>query len=130
MSEAMIVALIGGAAGLITALTAVFTKISEAIKARRGETLEKKIGDTVKPIMDNSLKPIMESQLKLREDVTRIRLLDLIRHEPKDAENILIVGKMYFDGFHGNSEASKQFSRWLKQENIKKPEWFNPKKAE
>lgn len=124
MSDEIVVAIIGGAAGIVGAFSVLIDKIYNIIKERRGNTLEKRVGTVVQPIISEAVKPIITKQDMLQRDVTRIRLLDLIRHEPHDAENILIVGKIYFGDFKGNSEASKQFARWLKTENIKRPEWF------
>ena len=120
MSEGVIIAWIGGAAGIIAAITTLMAKVYEIWKDHKGETLEQQIS----PIVEKALVPINAKLDYMQTDVTRMRLLTLIRHEPKDAENILIVGKIYFSQMHGNSEASKQFARWLKEENIKTPEWF------
>lgn len=124
MSDAVAIALIGGAAGMLTALTVFVSKIYDIYNEHKGNTLENRVADVVKPIVDEAIAPVAEGQKMIQRDVTRMRLLSLIRHEPEDAENILMVGRIYFDGFHGNSEASKQFARWLKQEHIKKPSWF------
>lgn len=124
MSNEIIVAIIGGAAGIIGALSVLVDKIYNIVKERRGNTLEKRVATVVEPIISDAVKPIITKQDMIQRDVTRMRLLDLIRHEPHDAENILMVGKIYFGDFKGNSEASKQFARWLKNENIKRPEWF------
>ena len=120
MSEAVIIAIIGGAAGIITALTTGGIKIYELIKASKEKSLE----DRVKPIIVEALEPTNRRLDAVQLDVTRMRLMSLIRNEPSDAENILIIAKIYFVDMGGNSEASKLFARWLKQENIKKPEWF------
>lgn len=124
MSEAIIVAIIGGGAGFITALFTIGLKIYEIRKANKEKTLEERI----KPVIVDAIRPTNDKLDAMQVDVTRIRLLDLIRHEPTDAENILKVAKIYFGGMHGNTEASKQFDRWLKEQHIKKPEWFNYKK--
>lgn len=121
MSDAVIIAIIGGAAGIITALFTGAIKIYELIKASKEHSLE----DRVKPIIVEALEPTNRRLDAMQLDVTRMRLMSLIRNEPSDAENILIIAKTYFENMGGNSEASKQFARWLKQENIKKPEWFN-----
>lgn len=121
MSEAVIIAIIGGAAGITTALTTGAIKVYELFKARKEKTLE----DRVRPIIVEALEPTNRRLDAMQLDVTRMRLMSLIRNEPSDAENILIIAKIYFESMAGNSEASKQFARWLKQENIKKPEWFN-----
>lgn len=120
MNEAEILALTGGIAGVIAALTTLLTKVYEMWKEHRGENIESKIT----PVVEKALVPINFKLDNMQVDVTRMRLLSLMRHEPKDAENILIIARSYFSQMKGNSEASKQFSRWLKQENIKKPEWF------
>ena len=127
MSEAVVVAMIGGAAGIIGATTVLISKIYEIYKDHKGDTLENTIRKVVQDIVDEKVDPIILRQKEVQCDVARMRLLSLMRHEPKDAENILKVGKRYFCEFHGNSEASKAFSAWLKRENIKCPEWFNMK---
>ena len=120
MSEAEILALTGGIAGVIAAITTLLTKVYEIWKEHKGDNIESKIT----PVVEKALAPINAKLDYMQIDVTRMRLLTLIRHEPKDAENILAVARIYFRQMKGNSEASKQFNRWLKQENIKKPEWF------
>lgn len=124
MSEAIIVAIIGGGAGFITALFTIGLRIYEIHNANKEKTLEERI----KPVIVDAIRPTNDKLDAMQIDVTRIRLLDLIRHEPTDAENILSVAKIYFSNMNGNSEASKQFDRWLELENIKKPEWFKYKK--
>lgn len=124
MSETIIVALIGGgAAGFATTLFTIGLKIYEIHKANKEKTLEERI----KPVIVDAIRPTNDKLDAMQIDVTRIRLLDLMRYEPEDAENILDIGEKYFSGMHGNSEASKQFARWLKERNIKKPAWFNYK---
>ena len=123
MSEAIIVAIIGGGAGFITALSTIALKLYDIHKANKEKSLEERI----KPVIVEAIKPTNDKLDAMQTDVTRIRLLDLMRYEPTDAENILAVGKIYFKNMKGNSEASKQFARWLKEQHIKTPEWFNDK---
>ena len=120
MSEAIIVAIIGGGAGLVTALFTVGLKIYEIHKANKEKTLEERI----KPVIEDAIAPTNQRLDLMQVDVTRMRFLNLIRDDPTDAENILVLGKRYFENMHGNSEASKQFARWLNEQHIKKPEWF------
>ena len=112
--------MIGGAAGIISAISTLGFKIYETVSAKKNKTLEERI----QPVIEKALIPTNEKIDYMQRDVTRMRLLDLIRYEPTDAENILEIGKLYFDGMHGNTEASKQFSRWLTEQHIKAPEWF------
>lgn len=121
MSETIILAIIGGAAGIISAVGTLCFKIYEIISARKEKSME----DRIRPVIEDVIKPTNDRLDYMQKDVTRMRLLDLIRYEPDDAENILMVGKLYFENMHGNTEASKQFSRWLKEQHIKKPIWFN-----
>lgn len=116
----IIVALIGASAGIISAVATIGFKVYDIYKAKKGLTLKQKLT----PIIEEALEPLDHKVGEIQVDVTRMRLLNLIRHDPHDAENILKVANQYFDYMHGNSEASKLFSKWLVQENIKCPEWF------
>ena len=122
MSDAVIIALIGGTAGIITAVGTVLFKVYDIVQKRKQTSFSEEVREVVR----EEVVPLEERLDDIKRDVTRMRLLDIIRNEPSDAENALAIGKLYFDGYHGNSEASKQFARWLKQEKIKKPEWFKP----
>lgn len=126
MSEAIIVAIIGGGAGFLTALSTIALKLYDIHKANKEKSLEERI----KPVIVEAIKPTNDKLDAMQVDVTRIRLLDLMRYEPTDAESILEVGKIYFKKMKGNSEASKQFARWLKEQHIKTPEWFKVKGVE
>ena len=124
MSDTVIVAIVGGVAGIVTTLITGIPKLFEMWKSHKGDTIEARI----KNAMDETLKKCSnltnEKLDNIQRDVTRMRLLFLIKHEPQDAENILIVAKIYFKDMEGNSEASKCFAKWLKKESVKRPEWF------
>lgn len=122
MSDAVVIALIGGAAGIVTAVTTGVIKIYELVKSSKSKSLEERI----KPVIEEAIAPTNQRLDLMQVDVTRMRFLNLMRDDPTDAENILILGKRYFENMHGNSEASKQFARWLKEQHIKTPEWFKP----
>lgn len=124
MSEAIIIALIGGASGVISAIAVLANKIYDIYKDWKNGAVENRVGDVVQKIVDDKVDPIVERQMEMRSDIFRMRLLDLIRFEPEDADNILKIAKQYFDNMHCNSEATKQFARWLERENIKAPSWF------
>lgn len=127
MSDAVIIAWIGGAAGIVTALIAGVPKLYDMYKSHKGDTIENRISERIEEIIGKKIEPIEKRQKEIQCDVCRMRLLSLMRHEPEDAENIIKVSKKYFCEYHGNSEASLQFERWLKKENIKTPEWFDGK---
>lgn len=124
MSDAVIIAVIGGVSGIVTTLITGIPKLYEMWKNHKGDTVEARIETAMKDAMQKCSSQTNEKLDSIQRDVTRIRLMYLMHHEPQDAENIIVIAKLYFDGFHGNSEASKTFARWLKEQNIKKPSWF------
>ena len=129
MSDAVIIAVIGGVSGIVTTLITGIPKLYEMWKNHKGDTVEARIEKAMQDAMKKCSTITNEKLDVLQRDVTRIRLMYLIYREPQDAENILTVGKLYFDGLQGNSEASKVFDRWLKEQNIKKPSWFKYEEA-
>lgn len=129
MSDAVIIAMIGGICGIVTTLITGVPKLYEMWKNHKGDTIEARIEKAMQEAMKKCSAITNEKLDGIQRDVTRIRLMYLMHHEPQDAENILTVAKIYFNGLHGNTEASKVFSRWLKEQNIKKPSWFTYEEA-
>ena len=129
MSDAVIIAVIGGVCGIVTTLITGIPKLYEMWKNYKGDTVEARIEKAMSEAMKKCSSITNEKLDGLQRDVTRIRLMYLIYREPQDAENILSVAKLYFTGLCGNSEASKVFSRWLKEQNIRKPSWFKHEEA-
>lgn len=129
MSDVVIVAVVGGVCGIITTLITGIPKLYEMWKNHKGDTIEARIEKAMQEAMKKCSKMTNEKLDNIQRDVTRMRLMSLIQYEPLDAENILKVGKIYFDDMKGNSEASKRFSKWLKEQNIKKPSWFKYEEA-
>lgn len=129
MSDVVIVAVVGGVCGIITTLITGIPKLYEMYKNYKGDTVEARIEKAMQDAMKKCSKMTNEKLDNIQRDVTRMRLMSLMQYEPLDAENILRVGKIYFDGMKGNSEASKRFNKWLKEQNIKKPSWFKYEEA-
>ena len=129
MSDAVIIALVGGICGIVTTLITGIPKLYDMWKSHKGDTVEARIEKAMQKAMKKCSKMTNEKLDNIQRDVTRMRLMSLIQYEPLDAENILKVGKIYFDGMKGNSEASKRFNKWLKEQNIKKPSWFKCEEA-
>lgn len=129
MSDVVLVAVVGGVCGIITTLITGIPKLYEMWRSYKGDTVEARIKQAMETTLRKCSVMTNEKLDNIQRDVTRIRLMSLIHYEPQDAENILIIAKIYFDGLHGNTEASKVFARWLKEQNIKKPEWFKYEEA-
>ena len=129
MSDAVIIAVIGGVCGIVTTLITGVPKLYDMWKSHKGDTVEARIEKAMQDAMKKCSTITNEKLDGLQKDVTRMRLMYLIYREPLDAENILSVAKLYFNGMCGNSEASKVFGRWLKEQNIKKPSWFKYEEA-
>lgn len=124
MSDVVIVAVVGGICGIITTFITGVPKIYEMWKVYKGDTVEARIEKAMQEAMKKCSSITNEKLDGIQRDVTRLRLMLLMYHEPDDVENILVIGKIYFNGLHGNTEASKVFNRWLKKQGIKKPDWF------
>lgn len=129
MSDAVIIAVIGGVCGIVTTLITGVPKLYDIWKSHKGDTVEARIEKAMSEAMKKCSSITNEKLDGLQRDVTRMRLMYLIYREPQDAENILSVAKLYFTGLCGNSEASKVFARWLKEQNIKRPSWFKYEEA-
>lgn len=61
----------------------------------------------------------------LEKDVLRTQLLLLILMRPKEQTEILTVGEHYFKELKGNWYMTSIFNKWIDEEEVAKPEWFN-----
>ena len=67
----------------------------------------------------------LKKQLKkLEKDGCRTQLLLLISDYPHEKQEIMTLGKYYFDDLNGNWYASSIFRKWLEENNIPDPSWF------
>lgn len=74
---------------------------------------------------DDRLKKL-ETASKINEtDVTRLQLLVLISLFPASEQEILTVGKHYFDDLSGDWYMESIFGNWLLANHVPKPNWFN-----
>ena len=62
---------------------------------------------------------------KLERDGLRLQLLFLIILMPKEKAEILKIAEYYFVKLKGNWYATSIFNKWLEDNKIAKPEWFD-----
>lgn len=61
----------------------------------------------------------------LEEDVVRTQLLLLIIMLPMETQKIMTVAQRYFGQLKGDWYMTGIFNRWVEENSIAKPEWFN-----
>lgn len=64
----------------------------------------------------------------VKKDVLRTQLLLLILIKPEETQEIMTIAEHYFAELHGNWYMTSIFNKWLEQEVIAEPEWFDNKK--
>jgi hypothetical protein len=64
----------------------------------------------------------------LEKDVLRTQLLLLILMKPEEQQEILTIAEHYFADLHGNWYMTSIFNKWLEQNVIAEPDWFDSKK--
>lgn len=62
---------------------------------------------------------------KLEKDGLRTQLLLMILFRPQEQTEILKVAEYYFGTLKGNWYMTSIFNKWLEENEVAKPEWFN-----
>lgn len=85
--------------------------------------------------IDTKLQPISEKidkllseQKKGEKDNLRTQLLVMMTVLPDNHEEIMTLAQRYFGELKGDWFYSSLFAKWLKQNDIEKPFWFDEKK--
>lgn len=78
---------------------------------------------TAKEIKDR-LEHLDKEQKKSEKDHCRTQLLLMLSDYPTEIQEILILGERYFSDLHGNWYMYGMYQRWLEQNHIKAPIWF------
>ena len=63
----------------------------------------------------------------LEKDVLRTQLLLLILLKPQEKQEILTIAEHYFGDLHGDWYMTSIFNKWLKENEVAEPEWFDNK---
>lgn len=68
---------------------------------------------------------IKDTLAKLEKDGLRTQLLLLILLKPEEQTEILRLAERYFKILKGNWYMTSIFNKWLEDEKVAEPEWFN-----
>jgi len=75
------------------------------------------------------LDKIDEAQKKSEKDSVRMQLILMMSNYPEQEQEIIMLAEHYFskhpNGLGGNWYATSLFNRWLKENNIAEPCWFD-----
>ena len=63
----------------------------------------------------------------LEKDVLRTQLLLLILLKPEEKQEILTIAEHYFGDLRGDWYMTSIFNKWLRENEIAEPEWFDSK---
>lgn len=108
MSDAIIVAIIA----LLGGITAEGAKVLFA-------WVGKKLGKA------DALTKLSKKMDKLERDSCRTQMLMLMSDYPGQTEEIMRLARHYFEDLSGNWYMTSLFNKWLSDNNIGKPEWFD-----
>lgn len=107
------------------ALAAVITSVTAIIQSRKGK--QDSILAALAEIRAEQ-KKIRQEQDKAERDALRTQLLVLLAYYPSDHSEILTAAERYFAVLHGDWFLTPLFNKFLIEQNIGKPEWFDPNK--
>lgn len=75
--------------------------------------------------IESKLDKIIDEQKKAEKDSLRVQLLVMMNLMPNNHEEIMTLGQRYFDDLKGDWFYSSLFAKWLKDNKIENPVWFN-----
>lgn len=111
MSQDLLIAVLGGGNALL------FVKFLIERWDKKKERKEEKDYDGIKSAL-----------VKLEKDGLRTQLLVLILLKPSEHTEILTIAEHYFKkppaGLGGNWYMTSMFKKWLEENKVGKPEWF------
>lgn len=93
---------------------------------RKDQQKKDSIESKLKPIGDD-LKKLLNEQKKTEKDNLRTQLLVMMNMMPNNQEEIMTLAQRYFAELKGDWFYSSLFNKWLKENNIERPIWFDSK---
>ena len=75
--------------------------------------------------IEKKIDKILEEQKKTEKDNLRTQLLVMMNMMPNNHEEIMTLAERYFKELKGDWFYSSLFSKWLKDNNVEKPLWFD-----
>jgi len=116
MSE-LIVGLIGAFLG---------SGLIQFLISRKDQQKKDSIEAKLQPIGEK-IDKILTEQKKTEKDSLRTQLLVMMYSLPNNHEEIMTLAQRYFGELKGDWFYSSLFNKWLKENNIEKPLWFDHK---
>lgn len=124
----IIVAVFGGLAGIITAVTTLVFKILEYKRKSKEDSLECIIKRCLEPLEERLDKLEAEKQIdhkelhEIRLDTTRTQLYVKTEHDSHNHDTILKIAHRYFCELSGDWVATVDFCKWADDEGVKIPQ--------
>lgn len=93
---------------------------------RKDQQKKESIEAKLKPIGEK-IDKILNEQRKTEKDALRTQLLVMMNMMPNNHEEIMTLAQRYFAELKGDWFYSSLFAKWLKDNQIEKPLWFDHK---
>lgn len=93
---------------------------------RHDDKKKESIDDKLAPI-SSKIDKLLNEQKKSEKDNLRTQLLVMMTVMPNNHEEIMTLAQRYFGELKGDWFYSSLFAKWLKDNNIEKPIWFDIK---
>ncbi len=74
---------------------------------------------------EGRLKSFDKALKLLEKDILRTQLLVLIVLKPEESQEILTIAEHYFKDLNGNWYMTSIFNKWLIDQDIASPDWFD-----
>lgn len=113
-------AVTGGFTVLVLLLNRWFTKRDHRLAKNDDE--EKRI-----EALESGITILKSSLDRSERDTCRIQMLIMMTHYPNETSQIMKLAQHYFGDLQGDWYMTGVFNKWLVDNNIGKPEWFDPK---
>lgn len=94
--------------------------------SKKEKPLEKKLDGFIQD-QTEKLNKIISEQKKTEKDQLRTQLLVMMTLMPQSHEEIMQLAERYFKELKGDWFYSSLFARWIRENKIEKPLWFDTK---
>ena len=78
--------------------------------------------------IEGQLKSIDEKLVKSEKDALRTQLLILLSDYPEETQEIMTIAQHYFGDLKGDWYATSLFNKWITDNKIAEPAWFDKSK--
>lgn len=77
--------------------------------------------------LKKSIEKIQDEIKESQRDRKRQQLLTMMYHNPTNIDTICEIARVYFEELDGNWYMDSEFQRWLDEQKVPAPSWFNKK---